>query len=400
MAIFFRCHCGQDLRVDEERAGGRTECPACCEIVPVPSLPEANHLLGIMPLPLLELPARHAQPARPAPACAALPGPVPVPPTGRALDFDPTPAPVYPLAVDLTLDSSQQWYATERREAERLFARARLELDERRRQAPGWRREIHWFECLLYPFRAWPVLIILALAWATLSAVLMALLPAVQDGVTLAGWLLLLGFPVLLLSYTAAFYRCVLASADAGEAGLVRWPGVDCLQVLRTGAACLVCFLAGPVIPAVAAFIFWLNSGDFMLVDQLILLELGLAAVGYWMLGLLAVDETGHLRASSPAGVSRLARSLGWRGWLMVTLIAVGMLVHCRLALGAAETMHRNPGGWLALLWWDFWGMAWVVFLLRWFGLSRFRALEQRKRGGQPSLATNAPPSRCAYTTF
>jgi hypothetical protein len=399
MAIFFRCPCGQDLRADEARAGGRIECPACCDAVPVPSLREANQSVGITPLPSLELPGRQNPHSSAAPACAALPGSVPsrtLPP----LDFDQSEPPVYPLARDLTVDSDQEWYDAQRHEVEFLFTRARKELAARRRLATGWRREIHWFECLLYPCRAWPILLILALSWATLTAVLMAALPAVQDGVTLGGWLVLPAFPLFLLSYTAAFYRCVLGSAEVGEAGLVRWPGVDLLQVARTGTACLVCFLAGPIIPAAAAFFFWLNSGDLALVDQLILLELGLAAVGYWAFALLAVDESGRLRSASPGAVGRLVRTLGWRGWLMVALIAAGMLVHFRLALGAVEDMHRNPGGWLALLWWDYWGMAWAVFLLRWFGLSRFRTQEERKRSREFSLDEAALPSRCACPTF
>jgi hypothetical protein len=68
------------------------------------------------------------------------------------------------------------------------------------------------------------------------------------------------------------------------------------------------------------------------------------------------------------------------------------MLVHIRVALGSMEDMHRNAGGWLALLWWDFWGMAWVVFLLRWFGLTRFRAQQQRKRATDPGLANPERP--------
>jgi hypothetical protein len=54
-------------------------------------------------------------------------------------------------------------------------------------------------------------------------------------------------------------------------------------------------------------------------------------------------------------------------------LAAAGVLVHLRLTLDAIVIMHgpSAAGGWLALVWWGFWGGAWVVFLLRWYGRSK-----------------------------
>jgi hypothetical protein len=58
MAIFFRCSCGQDLRAEEEQAGDRMECPACCRLAPVPSLALDNQRLGIGSVPVLEIPTQ------------------------------------------------------------------------------------------------------------------------------------------------------------------------------------------------------------------------------------------------------------------------------------------------------------------------------------------------------
>jgi len=387
MAIFFRCPCGQDLRADEERAGRRTECPACGELVPVPTLAEANQDLGIASLPPLELPGRpKTRPAAGA-ECPALPGSDPPRKRVPSPDLDDEESSIYPLVTEPPEASTPEWYQAERNEVRRLFAQARRDLSDQRQQSAGWSREKHWFECLLYPLRAWPVLLILSVCWATLIAVLRNLLPVDDGGMLLAAlpvlvilWLVL---PLVLLSYTCNFYRRVLASGTEGEAGRVCWPGTDPLEILRTGAACVVSFLAGPVVPLVVAFFFWLHSGDLELVDRLILLELGLIAAGYWTLALFAVEENDRLRAANPLAVARLAGALSREGWVTVGLIAFGVVLHFLVSLSSVEALHRSPGGWVALVWWGFWGMAWIVFLLRWFGLARFRVKGMGKVKGE-----------------
>src|SRR5437762_2134663 len=56
VAIFFSCHCGQSLRVEETSASSHTRCLACGRLVPVPSLQHANQALGIDASPVLEEP--------------------------------------------------------------------------------------------------------------------------------------------------------------------------------------------------------------------------------------------------------------------------------------------------------------------------------------------------------
>jgi hypothetical protein len=274
--------------------------------------------------------------------------------------------------------------------------RTSQELDARQRRAAVGPPETDWYQCLLYPVRAWPVLLPLAVAWAGLLWFLMTSLAEDWDpGVLAAGLPLLLpGF--LLLGYTCAFYGCVLASAAAGEARVIRWPGADLPLVLRSGAAALVGFLAGPVVPVAAAFLFWLHSGDLEWVDHLILWELGLVAVGCWVLAVLAVQQNGRLRDANPFAVARLARQLGRRGWLAVTLITLCVLLHLRLALGALEDLHHGLLGLMLLTWWGFWWSAWVVFLLRWYGLSRFWAAKGAEDGSGPSFPEEqrSPDSR------
>jgi hypothetical protein len=386
MAIFFQCSCGQDLRADECNEGGKTECPACGSVVPVPSLALANLRLGIKAVPELEIPSRReTPPAPPAAECAALPdSPQPRSRTKSPGQKDVDEA--YPLLLDVG-GTDECWRELERREARRVLNQARDALEARPVRRQGWQLETWWFQCLLYPvLRAWPISLGLAFIWATLATVYFtALRPEYRD---LTDWSLdVLGprLPFLLvawflLGYACAFFRCVLASAAAGEADCVRWPGGDAVQVLWSTVACLVCFLAGPVVPLVVAFLFWLNGGDLEWVDWLILWELGLAAAAYWALTLLAVDQSGRLRDANPIAVVRLVNRFGWRGWLVVVLAAVGVAGCYYFTLGSLEALHRGAEGFFGLVWWGFVGQAWIVFLLRWLGVSQFRAKEKRKR--------------------
>jgi hypothetical protein len=248
--------------------------------------------------------------------------------------------------------------------------------------------------------RAWLILLILAFIWATLAAVLMALLSAEED-VLAPQWLPVLGIPLLplfaLVGYTCAFFRCVLASGKEGKAGQIRWPGAaDITQVLWSLAACLLSFLATPVVPVAVAILFWLYSGDLTWVDRLILWELGLVAVGCWALALLAVDQSGRLRDVNPVALARMTGRLGWRGWLLVGLATAGVLFCFHFTLGALEDLHDVSLAWLALFWWGFCGTAWIVFLLRWFGVSQFRARQRRKDEGKAYLAHESrSPAHC-----
>src|SRR5262249_59313021 len=96
---------------------------------------------------------------------------------------------------------------------------------------------------------------------------------------------------VLVLGYVCGFLHCVLTSAAAGEVGTILWPGGDVFLVARSVVLWVLCFLAGPVVFAGAAFLYWLNSGDLQPVDWLVLGELGILAVGYWIFALLSVGR-------------------------------------------------------------------------------------------------------------
>ncbi len=367
MAIYFQCACGQDLRAEERQAGGSIECVACGRPALVPSLTQANQGLGLAAQPLLE--------------SLEIPGRPPPPPRSE----EPT-VPVLRVKPEEDTAWEEVRRAEDRRRARRLVADARRELRERRSTAPGWQRETTWLECLVYPLRTWPVLLGLALGWATVTALLLAQMTDLFRGedADAATWLPGLPFLAVLFAlwcFHWGFYQCVLASATEGEAGVIRWPGADVLLMLRSGTTALVGFLAGPAVFVAVAVWFWMNSGELEWLDQLILVELGLAAATYWALVLLAVEKSGRLRDVNPLAVLRLAGALEWRGWVLILLAALGGVVHFQLAFAALGLFHDGPGGWFVLGWWGFWGFAWVVFLLRWYGLARYRERRPAARG-------------------
>src|SRR5205823_5375843 len=100
----------------------------------------------------------------------------------------------------------------------------------------------------------------------------------------------LFAIAVLVLGYGTGFLDSVFASAVSGEVGEVRWPGRDVVAALWSGARWLICFLAGPVIPAGVSVLYWIRCGELTLLDWMILAELHMVAVGAWFLLLVTVN--------------------------------------------------------------------------------------------------------------
>ena len=128
--------------------------------------------------------------------------------------------------------------------------------------------------------------------------------------------------------------------------------------------------------PVVVAIFFWLESGDFEPVDWFIMLELGIASrlVTWLALALLAVQETGLLGSANPRAVTKLVKSFGYR-LPLAALLGSGIVVANGLAtLSGVEELHQGVDGWfwMACCWTG--QFFWIVFLLRWLGVTRFYA--------------------------
>jgi hypothetical protein len=339
LTIKFFCACGQKLRARDEMAKHRMRCPRCGGPVGVPSL-EPIHPGGLAPLTpwQREMLARKRKAAAGEPV-AETPEAPPKPPSSR---------------VRLLADKAK-----------------------RRADLAGRHLEKHWYECLLYPLRALRFCLGLALILMALSASLALFVPQLflgpppDDTWTMTLYCLAVVVPlVLLVALPCSFLDCVLISAAAGEVYYIRWSGNPLLTLLYSGAKWLGCFLAGPVLFAGLAVLYWLQCGDPDRLDWLILAELGLVGVAYQAYALLAVSSRGWLAGLNPVAVIDLAHRLSWRTLAVVFAAALVLLAHgLALVAGVAE-VHDNPlpglfmvtAAWLS-------GVFWGTFFCRLLGI-------------------------------
>jgi hypothetical protein len=366
MAIKFHCSCGKRLRARDEMAARRTICPACGRPVGIPSLQPTQRGTSPEPLSPMERVTRKLRGTGPAVARAE----------GALLEEN-LPRPASPPGSAAALESLPL-------DTEILFKPPR---EKRLRHRPLALKG--WSHLFLFPFRAAPLAFILALALTAITGAAVHLGPQVADphsptptsallGPQLAelwagtSWLGLLcrlaALPVLV--YGCAFLQCILSSAVAGQAGQVSWPRGNLLFVFKSTIAWIVCFLAGPVVPATAAFLFWYEGGDPDLVDWLILAELSLVAVAHWIFSILAVSQRGRMLDANPVRVVQLIHQQGTKTAAIVlagSLLAMGDGL---LILNALDLLHSSPGtGWLLLIGGWTGAMLLAAFLLRWLGL-------------------------------
>src|SRR5262249_55155786 len=149
--------------------------------------------------------------------------------------------------------------------------------------------EKNWRECLLYPHRAWRLCLGLAVLLAVLTAGMALFVPRLLVDAPADPWAR--GFLYLFcllplvpsIGLPFSFLECVLASAVQGEVYYIRWSGNLLLTIVTSGSKWLACFLAGPVVFAGTAVLYWLRCGEPGVVDWLILTELSVLAVASWI---------------------------------------------------------------------------------------------------------------------
>jgi len=132
----------------------------------------------------------------------------------------------------------------------------------------------------------------------------------------------------------------------------------------------LICFLAGPIVPAGASLLSWIHGGDLVSLDWMILAQTTILAISWWFLLLLAINQKDRLRDIHPMRVVELIHRLGHRLVAVAVFASVSGLAHGWLASVALEKVHQDVAlGWLLLfLCWTS-GMVFATFLFRWVGL-------------------------------
>jgi hypothetical protein len=166
------------------------------------------------------------------------------------------------------------------------------------------------------------------------------------------------------------FLESVAASAAASKVQFIRGSCNAVLATLHSVANSLTSFLAGPVLIAGVGWLYWLSwmyFGDPSAVDWVILAELEVVGVAYWLYTLLAVSDRGQLRDLNPLAVADLAHRLSWGGLAVVLAAAVALLAHCVVLLTAADKLPSaalHGGAILAAA--SFSGVFWSTFFGRW----------------------------------
>jgi hypothetical protein len=357
MAIKFICTCGKHLRARDEMAARRAFCPRCGNPIGIPSLQPTHvgtpaHVLT----PAERLRRRRVPAPRRDPTVVGPPEPAEAPPSAAV----PEP-PDFADPSLVTLRSADDLEASPpTRGRPRTLAGA---------QEWALRESLPW----LYAGRALLIVLGLALALSAATGLVVFILPDAlarqmeSQGPSPA--VLLGGLPFVILAYYCAFLQCAFTSAAAGEVWLARWPGRNLDLVLRSTARCLFCFLAGPIVPAAAGLFFWLNSGDLALIDRLILAELGIATVAYWVLVVAAVSDRNRLRDASPPNVVGFVSRLGWRVPTAVVTASALLLADGLIGWSALEEIPESPErGWLLLVGAWISGLAGMVLLFHLLG--------------------------------
>jgi hypothetical protein len=246
--------------------------------------------------------------------------------------------------------------------------------------------ETAWYQYLLYPLRAGLIVGGLAAVFTVLSGGAILLLPNLfelraQPGMLVVHvWLLIVAaFPVV--GYVCAFLGCTLTAAAAGQFQYIHWPRRDLGLVSRSAGTWLVCFLAGPVLPAVVGVLFWLQCGEPTILDRLILTELGTVALSYWLFALLAVYQSGRVRDANPLHVADMVHELGY-GALTVVVAGSALLVgHALVAFAALGDLQQNPEQawlWLAGSWGS--GLYCATALFRLLGIWSYRQTDRARK--------------------
>jgi hypothetical protein len=373
MAIKFFCKCGKKLKARDEMAGRRSMCPRCGSPVGIPSTTPTHPGTTLGPMSIqdrLRFWKTHL-PSETLPKSL-----LPEEPDG-SFNRDALP--------DHSTQTPHADEATRKDRKEKPPAIFDAPLDRALvRQVIGARRsfalarerhlETRWYQCLLYPFRAWPLVFGLSGALALCAGMSTFVHRQTQEfaqGISVLGiYTLWACIPLMILSYSCGFLDCVMASALAGEFRHVRWPGRRLDMALKSCFVWAVCFLAGPAVPIALALTFWLQAGEMEIVDWLILTELVVVAMSYWLLVLLTVNAKDGLANVNPMRVMELIGRLGWGSIGVALGTAVVAILHVLAAIAAITDLQRDESwGWFALIYCSWSGMFWTTFLFRWLGV-------------------------------
>jgi hypothetical protein len=347
MAITFVCRCGKRLRARDNMAQRRSICPACGAPVGIPSRePSADGRAGPMTPEEISRRRGRVNPEAEAPTAAAEVGTIQVWVRQRKHNPD--------------LERERQWRPLDAPLTTPTDAAGKLQCRRHRRRR-RFELESRWYHCLLYPLRALGQIGGLSLILAVLTTLAVQLLPQLGefDISSGQGWLpvLILSVPLLILGYAAAFLDVVVSGAVAGGEQYVSFPGLNVPLILRSAVKWAACFLAGPIVPAAGAVWYWVQCGDPTPLDYVILGELVVLSVAWWLMALLSINDTLGWSGLAPWRVHALIARMKWR-CLPALAAPAAAIAAGWLALSGVDQQHHNGfvgflmliGAWLTAL--------------------------------------------------
>jgi hypothetical protein len=168
---------------------------------------------------------------------------------------------------------------------------------------------------------------------------------------------LLLGFLVC----SASLLSSILSLSLDGSAKVAGFPNFD--AVLRGAAQWTACFVAGPALLSGAAGAYWIWFGDPELVDDVVLAELVVLSIGWFLASLVSSTGSGRFWRFHPAAV------------LDTAMTQIGRFVATSLVAAVAiARVHRDAfegALWLGLFW--FAALVSAAFSFRRLGLRHSR---------------------------
>jgi hypothetical protein len=340
MSIKFICSCGKHLRARDEMAARRSMCPRCGRPVGVPSLHPTHAGTEAAPLTPQERMRLNRNK------------------TGRGNDAVETiiihPSLTGPARPPSSPDNPPT--------SPKVYRRRRRQLEQ------------YWHQCLAYPWLSWKVL--WGFAWI-LSLGTGGVVLTIQNFPSFSAtslhhwfpWATSALFVLLIAAYAYSWVECALTSALAGKGAAAYLPSWRTADPGKSGVRWLVCFFAGPVVPAGLAAYFWIYGGDLTALDWAIVVELSVLAAAYWFLAIVSANERNRLRDANPVRVAQLLQRLKYRALVPALLAPALAFAHALVGLLALAALHQHTVAWLLLV--ACWGSAlfWSAFLFRLLGV-------------------------------
>jgi hypothetical protein len=346
--VRFACRCGRALKAPARLAGNGSRCPACGTNVIVPE-PARNHRIVFASLPDEHTPTDRE----------LSPGPLAA--NDQRLN-DTTMLSMSPTLgdFDVPADDPNTYALCEQRPM--VFKPAVMV-----EAVPGYVSpapfERNPVEAWCDPLVGVKFLFYLSGLLALITTMGVGLIPHVlHEGFTWTNGLFLAlawgGAMAFVIGYGCAFLDSVTAYAIKGGKTSIEVPDLDPRPALTSISRWALCFAAGPAFLVYFAFRHWLYCGDVKVIDALILLELTMPAIGYWMIAMLVLAGRPDLSRVSPAQVFKAICRLGLRGLLAIVAATILAFVHLCVAAGAVMLLHRSWLGGLVILWFC-WFSAW-----------------------------------------